>query len=201
MFFNVSKGVRQGGVLSPFLFRFYIRVLIDRVTKLNVGCNIAGTTFNLLAYAYDIVLLAPSWRGLQTLLNIVELAADDIKMTFNTKKTVCMVCNPRNKRDNVSDIFPAFTLAGCELLFVEQFKYLGHIIDNKLVDDSDIGRELKCLFMRTNMLSRRFNRCTLQVKVKLFQTFCSLFAFMMQHCGAITVLVLIVNSYLHIIDV
>ena len=142
------------------------------MTKLNVGCSIAGTTINLLAYADDIVLLAPSLRGLQILLNFVEAAADDIKMTFNTKKTVCMIFNPCNKRASVCDTFPAFTLAGCELMFVEQFKYLGHIIDNELVDDSDISRELKCLFMRTNMLSRRFNRCNLQVKIRLFQSFC-----------------------------
>jgi hypothetical protein len=172
VYFNIAKGVRQGGVLSPFLFRLYIRPLIDRVTKLNVGCNIAGTTINLLAYADDMVLLAPSWRGLQILLNIVEAAADDIKMTFNTKKTVCMIFNPCNRRETICDTFPTFTLAGSQLMFVDQFKYLGHVIDNKLVDDSDISRELKCLFTRTNMLSRRFNRCNIHVKVKLFQSFC-----------------------------
>ena len=70
MCFNVDKGVRQGGVLSPFLFSFYIRALIDKVIKLNVGCNIAGTMVNLLAYEDDIVLLGPSWRGLQMLLKV-----------------------------------------------------------------------------------------------------------------------------------
>ena len=56
-------------------------------------------------------------------------------------------------------VFPAFILADCELIFVDQFKYLGHVIDNKLVDDKDISKELKSLFMRTNMWYRRFNRC------------------------------------------
>jgi len=37
--------------LSPFLFRFYIRDLIDRVTSLNLGCNYYGTVINLLAYS------------------------------------------------------------------------------------------------------------------------------------------------------
>ena len=49
------------------------------------------------------------------------------------------------------------------------------VIDNKLVDDKDIHRELKFLFMRTNMLSRRFNRCRVQVKIRLFQSFCTCF--------------------------
>ena len=33
-FFNITKGVRQGGMLSPFLFRFYLRSLIVSVTTL-----------------------------------------------------------------------------------------------------------------------------------------------------------------------
>ena len=59
--FNVHNGVRQGGILSPFLFRFYIRHLISSITNMNVGCNIGGV--NWLAYADDLVLLAPSWRA------------------------------------------------------------------------------------------------------------------------------------------
>ena len=78
--------MRQGGVLSSFLFSFYIRALIDKVIKLNVGSNIAGTMVNLVVYADDIVLLAPSWRRQQMLLKVVEAAAVDIKMSFNTKR-------------------------------------------------------------------------------------------------------------------
>jgi len=43
---------------------------------------------NLLAYADDIVLLSPSWCGLQKLLNIIEKAAAAVEMSFNTNKTV-----------------------------------------------------------------------------------------------------------------
>ena len=157
--------MRQGGILSPFLFRVYIRDLIDRVTKLNIGCNYFGTNINLLAYADDIVLLAPSWYGLQYLLKVIESAASDVSMSFNTKKTVCMVFDPCNRRKIVCKSFPAFSLAGCNLTFVEHFKYLGHIIDNSTSDDSDINRELKCLFVRANLLCRRFHHCTLQVKL------------------------------------
>jgi Reverse transcriptase (RNA-dependent DNA polymerase) len=97
--------------LSPFLFRFYIRDLIDEVTKLDTGCNYFGTNINLLAYADDMVLLAPSWHGLQNLLNTIENAANNVN-TF--------ICSP----------FPTFSIADCNLLFVEHFKYLGHIIEN-----------------------------------------------------------------------
>jgi len=58
---------------------------------LNIGCNFAGINVSLLAYADDIVLLAPSWRTLQCLLRAVEVAGMNINMTFNTRKTVCMI--------------------------------------------------------------------------------------------------------------
>lgn len=171
-FFNIANGVRQGGILSPFLFRFYIRDLIDRVTTLNLGCNLAGTVINLLAYADDMVVLAPSWQALQSLLLVVEDAASKINMSFNTKKTVCMVFNPYNRRKIICAAFPQFTLAGCKLQFVEHFRYLGHIIDNCLCDDKDIQREIKTLFTRSNILCRRFKRCSIQVKLQLFRSFC-----------------------------
>jgi len=174
-YFKIGNGVRQGGILSPFLFRFYIRDLIHRVTNSGIGCNYKGIPINLLAYADDMVLLAPSWRALQDLLFIVQQAADDIRMSFNTRKTVCMIFNPCNRRKIVCNSFPAFSLAGCQLLFVQQFKYLGHIIDKSLSDDADIGRELKSLFIRTNVLCRRFKRCCTQVKVQLFRSFCICF--------------------------
>ena len=88
------NGVRQGGILSPFLFCIYIRSLINDVVMSRSGCYIAGVCVNLLAYADHIVLLSPSWHGLQKLLNIIEKAAVAIEMSFNTNKTVCMVANP-----------------------------------------------------------------------------------------------------------
>ena len=173
--FNIGNGVRQGGILSPFLFRFYIRDLISMVTNRNVGCSFAGQVINLLAYADDMVILAPSWYALQSLLHTVEDAASVINMSFNTKKTVCMIFNPCNRHKIVSSVFPQFTLSGCKLQFVEHFRYLGHIIDNVLCDDKDIEREIKALFTHTNMLCRRFKRCSVAVKLKLFRTFCICF--------------------------
>jgi hypothetical protein len=42
----------------------------------------------------DIVLLAPSWRGLQCLLDLLTNHASKIYMVINTSKSVCMVFFP-----------------------------------------------------------------------------------------------------------
>jgi len=71
-FFNIGNGTRQGGVLSPYLFSRYIRELLSELEAARVGCCVGGQLINVLAYADDIVLLAPSWKGLQQLLSVLE---------------------------------------------------------------------------------------------------------------------------------
>ena len=131
---------------------------------------------NLLAYADDIVLLAPSWHALQELLLILENASKAISMVCNTKKTVCMIFNPRVKSKIVCDKFPNFILDGQQLSFVSSFRYLGHIVENNMCDDLDIKREIRNLYFRTNVLKRRFSLCSLEVELRLFKSFA--FAFM-----------------------
>jgi len=64
-----------------------------------------------------------------------------------------MIFKPKSRDRLKTENFPPFTLNGCSLSFVQQFKYLRHIISNTLNDDDDdIKREIRNLFMRTNML-------------------------------------------------
>jgi len=72
--FHIGNGTRQGGVLSPYLFIRYIRPLLADVSWCGVGCNVGGLFVNILAYADDLVLLAPSWYALQDLIRtLVQL--------------------------------------------------------------------------------------------------------------------------------
>ena len=40
--FSVDCGVRQGGVLSPYLFALYVDSIIDRVKDSRIGCYLKG---------------------------------------------------------------------------------------------------------------------------------------------------------------
>jgi len=84
--FYVANGVRQGGILSPYLFCVYVKDLISEVVLSGVGCSSRGDFIvNLLAYADDMVLLAPSWQGLQFLLSVMNKTAKKLDINFNTK--------------------------------------------------------------------------------------------------------------------
>jgi hypothetical protein len=108
--FNIGNGTRQGGLASPYFFTRYIRELISAVALSNVGCNLGGVFYNILAYADDIVLLAPSWKALQMLINVLNRYAQDIDMMCNIDKTVCMVFNPTCRRMIIETEFPPSVL-------------------------------------------------------------------------------------------
>jgi len=170
--FSIGNGTRQGGILSPFLFTRYIRELLQAIIDVHIGCNIAGVMMNVLAYADDIVLLAPSWVALQSLLSVLEIGIKEIDVTCNTSKTVCMIFKPVCRNKVVCDVFPAFMLSGQRLQFINDFKYLGHIVNNDCTDDYDIKREIRNLYARANILNRRFSRCSVAVKLMLFKSYC-----------------------------
>jgi len=125
-----------------------------------VGCNVGGVFYNVLAYADDLILLAPSWVALQQLLDTLSLHIGDINMVCNVKKTVCMVFAPSNK-PILS--FPLFKLRSSYIQYVDKFKYLGHIIDQHLSDDNNVLREVSSMFVRTNILCSKFSKCYLTV--------------------------------------
>ena len=51
----------------------YIREVLSGIVDSNIGCNIGGYMVNILAYADDLVLLAPSWTALQQLLDKLQI--------------------------------------------------------------------------------------------------------------------------------
>ena len=82
-----------------------------------------------------------------------------------------MVFNPRNCSRVLLASFPQFSVNGVLLSFVSSFKYLGHIISGTNADDADMQREITNMFVRTNILLRRFSLCSNNVKTVLFKTY------------------------------
>jgi hypothetical protein len=107
--------------LSPKLFARYIRQLLTDIVNLGVGYNVVGVMLNVLAYADDIVLLAPSWRGLQCLLDLLPNHVSKINMVINTSKPVCMVFFPSNQSKIVAKSFPVSGWSG-DLAICQQFQ-------------------------------------------------------------------------------
>ena len=79
-----------------------------------------------------------------------------------------MVIKPRGMVFTSPDIF----LGGVAIRYVDQFKYLGHIISNDLTDDADIEREIRNMYIRGNTIVRRFKFLGPEIKCSLFKSYC-----------------------------
>ena len=99
--FNVTNGVKQGGVLSPTLFSVYMDDLFERLQKRGVGCYMGNYFVGCLAYADDLTILAPSKKALQIMINICQGYAADHDVIFNGPKSQFIVFRGREcKADN-----------------------------------------------------------------------------------------------------
>ena len=169
-FFNVSNGVRQGGILSPLLFNVYMDKLSASLLSKRIGCIVGTLIINHLIYADDLVLMAPSAKSLQVLINTCFQYGQKNSINFNEKKTVLMLINSSWSK-NVA--FPNIYLGMKMLNNVDKYKYLGHWISSDLTDNLDINRQVQNIYSRGNMLIRKFYVCSESVKIMLFRTYLS----------------------------
>ena len=169
-FFHVSNGVRQGGILSPYLFCFYVNNLSSHLNSVNTGCIVGNSCINHLMYADDLVLISPSVSGMDELLKGCEEFAAEHDVLFNASKSVSlMYLNSSLKGEKL----PPFYLNGAALPISESTKYLGHILNSNQRDDEDIVRQCRTLCASANTLIRKFYMCSPSIKLKLFNAFCA----------------------------
>ena len=89
------NGVRQGGILSPYLFCVYADELTRTLNNVNAGCFVGASLVNHLMYADYLVLLAPSAAGLSLLLYACSYYGIEFDVKYNSTKSNVMVfcCN------------------------------------------------------------------------------------------------------------
>ena len=125
---DVMEGVLQGEVLSPILFAIFLADLEDFLKKNGIrGINI-GEILRLimLAYAYDIVLLALTIDQLKSILKVLFLYCTINLLTLNTDKTKIVVFKKGGR--NIRNL--SFTYGDKELEIVKKYTYLGVTFDS-----------------------------------------------------------------------
>ena len=144
---KVGNGVRQGGILSPLLFGFYLNYVIEEISCMPIGCSLNFYKLSVLGYADDLILLAPSAAALQIMVNKLELLIADICLTLNPKKSVYIVFRHKNCKFLNS---PTINICGENLKSVKNCKYLGV----ELTSNGDMGKEVNRV---TNSFLKQFN--------------------------------------------
>ena len=140
--FTLSNGVRQGGILSPLFFNVYMDGLSEILGRTECGCTMGGRMINHLMYADDLVILSPSAKGLQRLVDICAAYGGLHDIKFNHAKTVCMYLPSKG---NCTLNSPHISLNLQKLSFVPKFKYLGSFITQDNSDDENMRRQRELL--------------------------------------------------------
>ena len=89
--FDVTRGSRQGSILSPIIFNVFIDDLLYELSGTEHGVRIGKFKCNSFAYADDITLICATATGLQCLIDKCTLYSQKWRFNFNLSKTKCMV--------------------------------------------------------------------------------------------------------------
>ena len=144
--YKLKCGVRQGGVLSPYLFAVFIDIIVDTVRKSRLGCYLRSICDSVILYADKIILLTPSIDALQSAIHLCECKLRSLDMALNSNKSVCVRIGQRYNVDCVN----VLTLNGNVLNWVSTCRYLGVFIVS--------ARQFKCSFdSAKKSLFRSFN--------------------------------------------
>ena len=164
--FEVRTGVKQGCVMSGFLFL----ITIDWIMKSTTSGTPAGIRWNFtskledLDFADDIALLSSKYRDLQSKTSSLKSNAERVGLKINANKTKVMRLNTKVKEH---------IMLGEEALEeVDSFTYLGGIVTKKGGCDEDIRSRLSKARAQFNRLRKIWNSSvfSIKTKVRLFNT-------------------------------
>ena len=94
--FQTGKGVCQGCILSPCLFKLYAEHIMRNaeLEEAQAGIKIARRNINNLGYADDTTLMAESEEELKSLLMKVKEESAKVGLKLNIQKTKIMASGP-----------------------------------------------------------------------------------------------------------
>ena len=137
---------------------------------MNCGCKLGIMSSNVIAYADDLVILAPSCRALQSLIDVAVKEVYSIKLEINDQKSKCMIF--RHKYSKKYSPCKKFEIDGKPVDFCHSFRYLGYIVMSNLKNDEDISRAVGKFYSEFNVILRKFNFTEPRVKLLLFKQYC-----------------------------
>lgn len=136
--FSVTRGTKQGSILSPALFNIFINDLLVELSETRHGARFGESVINSFAYADDVTLISPIISGLQNLINVCNAYADKWRFKFGINKTHCMILNGK-----VFTRTPTWLLGRQEIDIVDELEILGCCFDNKVSGNKHVEKRIQ----------------------------------------------------------
>ena len=164
--FFVTAGVRQGGVLSPDFYCIYVDDLISHLKSLQKGCYYLDMFAAALFYADDMAILAPSLKGLKSLLDACNDYCLEWDICLNSKKSKLLYFGKR------IDIGYKITLNGENVDWTEEWSYLGVTLKSSQFFNCSVHERIRKFYRCANAIFRIDGRSNDTVMLNLAETHC-----------------------------
>ena len=158
--FLVKFGVKQGSVLSPFLFAIYVDDLAKQ------GLTLRGAY--IILYADDILFITRSVCRLEYTLRICESELSNLDMAINCNKSCCLRIG---QRCDVS-CAPISSSLGIIIPWVTQLRYLGVFITQSRTVKCALDYAKKSFYRSANMIFGKIGRTASDFVLELIKSKC-----------------------------
>ena len=179
-FTSIERGVRQGCVLSPYLFNIYTEFIFRESNEME-GISIHGQNINNLRYADDTALMANKPEKLQKVVTKVKDESSKGGLDMNVKKTKTMVLSkdPKGKQVEIK-------INGEILEQVDCFKYLGTQIKDDLKTDKELDTRENIARSKFSSMYKILTSKRLKMSTRLNILKCYVFSIYCYGCEAWT---------------
>ena len=164
--FAVTAGVRQGGVLSPNFYCIYVDDLVQILKNSHAGCYHLDIFAAAILYADDMAILAPSIRGISSLLLLCGDYCSEWDICLNAKKSRLMFFG---KRMNTS---PDISLNGRKIDWATEWSYLGVALKSGTSFNCSVTERVRKFYRSSNAIFRIEGRSNDTVMLQLVETHC-----------------------------
>jgi exonuclease III len=130
-YFNCPRGVKQGCLLSPQLFSFFVNELAIEISKKGrhgIQLIPGAIEIFLLLFADDVILMSNTVIGLQNQINMLKIEADRLQLCVNLDKTNIMVF----RMGGYLSFREKWWFGNTEVKVTNCYKYLGMTFTTKL---------------------------------------------------------------------
>ena len=167
--FITTYGVKQGGCISPDLYKLYSEIIAIKISNLKLGVKYGNMNIDILMYADDIILTASYAQDAQTMLNEVSKFGETHQIKFNPTKTSLLIYGAK-KVDELVKLF----LCNQTIVRATTVKYLGSELADNYSNKQHIQKRKIAVFSSLgNLISSGIinEQMDVFIKMSLFKTY------------------------------
>ena len=155
---SITRGVRQGSILSPTLYNIYSEEAFKNFGK-NKGTKIGGQTINRIMHVDDTAILSDSKQELEELIKELMEKGRELGLKINFSKMKIMKVSRTGEKET------SLFIEGKELKSVTSFEYLGVIFQNDNKETTEFRRRI-AMAKQALWHNKTLLRSDLRLKVK-----------------------------------